>query len=151
MLQIERLSYTETLEVVITNINARQYKFSDNEKTIDKAIVTGIAVSTEALGKSFNNNDLLSNVELKKCFLNLATPKNELPFKNLPLELLMNNNNIFTFIKPTEIDLRKSFVEIPNCQNLGLPVNNNNRLAIVFTITYLEKTDAVKLGYIEQE
>lgn len=153
MQQIERLLMTETVEVLIYNKNSRQYKFSDNEKTLDQVVVTGIAISTEAMDKSFNGNAMLSNVELKKTFINLATPKNELPFKNMPLELIMANTNVFLFIKPTLVDLRKSYIEVPNCQNLVLPVvdGQTKPLAIVVTFTYLEKKEAIGLGYINEE
>ena len=120
-LQIQKVHLSETIECVVLNLNSRQYKFSDNETTLDKAVIIGIAVHTEALSKSFSGRTVMPNAEMKKGYLTLSTPDTKYPICRLPLETFFNNQNFVLFTEPLLIDIRKSFIDFPNSSALALP------------------------------
>lgn len=138
--QLQKIPQSETIEVLIRNIASRQYKFSDNETTLDLVVMHGIAVHTDALAKSFTNNTIMPLADIKKGFLTLSNPKNEQPIKRLPLETLLQNSNFITYMEPRVVDIRKSFVDFPQSDTLALV---GGSLSVCFTIVY-EKYDAVK-------
>ncbi|HRD42195.1 MAG TPA: hypothetical protein PLN30_00515, partial [Ferruginibacter sp.] len=62
-LQVQKIALSETVEVVVNNPNSRQYKFSDNETTLDQVIVTGISINTDALVRTFSGRTVMANAE----------------------------------------------------------------------------------------
>lgn len=133
--QIQKIQLSQTVEVVVANINSRQYKFSDNETTLDQAILIGISVNTEALAKTFSGRTVMPNAEMKKGYLTLSTPDSKYPIQRLPLETFFNNQNFVLFTEPLLIDFRKSFIDFPNSAALALPADNLG-FGIPITIFY---------------
>ena len=138
--QIMKIPQVETIEVLIRNVTSRQYKFSDNETTLDLVVLHGIAVHTDAIAKSFTGATIMPLADIKKGFITLSNPKNEQPIKRLPLETLLQNQNFITYLEPRIIDIRKSFVDFPSSDTLVLV---GGSLSVMFSVVY-EKYDAVK-------
>ncbi|MBC7509668.1 MAG: hypothetical protein H7320_13110 [Ferruginibacter sp.] len=143
--QVQKIRRSETVEIVINNVNSRQYKFSDNETTLDTVVLQGIAVHTEALVKSFSGKTILPTAEIKKGFLTLSTPQSATPFKRYPLESFFQNSSFITFFEDTVIDFRKSYIDFPNSAALVLPVDGLG-FAVVTTILYKPLEASQKVG-----
>ncbi|MBC7535099.1 MAG: hypothetical protein H7258_05340 [Ferruginibacter sp.] len=143
--QVQKIRKSETVEVVVANINSRVYKFSDNETTLDKVVLQAIAINTEALGKSFSGRTIMSNAEMKKGYLTLATPDTKTPIKRIPLETFFNNQNFITYFEDVLIDLRKSTVDFPNSAALVLPADGQG-FSIPITIFYRDMKANEKIG-----
>lgn len=137
--QIMKIPQSETIEVIIRNAQSRQYKFSDNETSLDTVVLHGIAVHTDSLLKSFTGYTMLPLADIKKGYLTLSNPKNEQPIKRMPLEALLTNQNFFTFVEPRVIDIRKSFVDFPTSDTFAVGAG----VSVVFTLIY-EKYDPAK-------
>lgn len=145
-LQVREIKKSETIEVIIRNIQSRQYKFSDNETTLDLVVLHGIAVHTDAPAKSFTGVTIMPLASIKKGYLTLSNPQNEQPFKRLPLETLLQNQNFILFLEPVLIDIRKSFVDFPDSAALVLP--DALGYSVMFSVFY-EKYDPSKHGSLQ--
>ena len=122
---------SETVKVLINNVNTRQYKFSDNETTLVGRKFKGIIVHTAALTKSFDGDDLVTDAIAKKAYVTLSDRDNNQMIKRLPLEVFFNSNGvIFIELDNLEIDLRKSFIDLQD--TTGATAG----MAFVFTFFY---------------
>jgi len=137
-LQVQKIALSETVEVVVNNPNSRQYKFSDNETTLDQVIVTGISINTDALVRTFSGRTVMANAEMKKGYLTLSTPQSKYPIKRLPLETFFNNQNFILFFEDKLVDFRKSFIDFPNSGALVMP-GDGLGFAVPITIYYKTK------------
>jgi hypothetical protein len=138
-----KIGRSETIEVSILNNNSREFKFSDNESTLQDVIVEGIFIHTADLLVSKNNRAMLPDVNLKSALLTLSTNKQKLVVKELPLQTFFKNDNGVTWLKPFKIDIAKSLVTIPNSVGLVIPPGPPSGYAIMITLFY-RKYDAVK-------
>lgn len=119
---------SETIEVLINNISSSQFRFSDNETSLQNVRVYGIEVHSEALSKSFAGNTVLSNAIQKKAFLTLVDKAEKALLKRLPLETFFNDQKFMLELDGLEIDVRKSFIELQD--KTGVVVNT------CFVLTY---------------
>lgn len=139
MFQIKEINLSETIEVVILNKEARQYRFSDNETTLDKIVLHGISVHNDELVKTYTGKTVLAVAQMKKGYLTLSNEKNDQPIKRLPLQTFLSNTNFITFFKPRVIDIRKCFMDFPDSAALVMPVDGLG-FSVPITI-YYEKFD----------
>lgn len=105
---------------VPANPGSERSTFSDNEKLLDDIFLTGIAVNSNALGKTPKGKNLLTLANLKKSFLTLVnrnTGKEEV--KLLPLENLLADEKLFLEFDQFPIDVNKSFISIFDRAGLG--------------------------------
>ena len=133
----------ETIEVSILNNNAREFKFSDNESTLQNIIAEGIMIHTPDLAVSKNNRAMLPLNDLKTCLLTLSTNKQKLIIKELPVETFLKNDHAITWLKPFKIDIAKSLITIPGSAALVIPAGSPAGYAIMVTLFY-RLFDAVK-------
>jgi hypothetical protein len=143
--QVNKIARSETVEVIIANVNSRQYKFSDNETTLDKVVLQGIAINTDALSKSFSGRTVMPTAEVKKGYLTLSTPDTKTPIKRIPLEIFFQNTSFVTYFEDMLIDLRKSTIDFPNSSALILPVDGLG-YSIPITIIYRPLKDSDRIG-----
>ena len=113
---------SETIEVVVTNINVAQFRFSDNETTLQDVKIFGIQVHSQNLAKSFAGNTVLSDAIQKKAFLTLVDKAEKALLKRLPLETFYNDQKFMLELDGLEIDIRKSFIELQD--RTGVVANN---------------------------
>lgn len=111
-LQIFPVRRSETVEIPINNIASSQFRFTDNESTLDRMKVFGIVIHTESLSKSFSGKTVLANSIQKKAFLTLATEDTAMPVKRLPLETFFNDQKFMIEMDGIPVDVRKSFIEL---------------------------------------
>lgn len=107
------------LEVPV-NAGAERSGFSDNEKLLDNVFLTGIAVNTNALGKSPKGKNLLSTANLKKAFLTLVnrdTGREDI--KQLPLEVMLADEKLFLEFDNYPVDVNKSYITMVDRSGLG--------------------------------
>ncbi len=139
---IQKIDRSETIEITILNKESRQYKFGDVDTTLNKVVLHGIALHSDALIKSFTGKTVLPTASMKKGFLTLANAQNEQPVKRLPLEMLLNNETAVTWFEPKLIEIGKCFVDLPDSSALVLP-GDNLGFAIPFTLMYTVYDPAV--------
>ena len=114
-----KVKRSETVKVLVNNINSRQYKFSDNETTLIGKKFKGMIVHTAALSKSFDGDDMVPDVIAKKAYVTLSDPDNHQVIKRLPLETWYNSNGIIAIeLDDLNIDLRKSFIDLQDTNGL---------------------------------
>ncbi len=133
---IQRIGRSETIEVAILNNAVREFKFSDNESTLQKVVLEGIIIHSAALGMSKNNRTMLADVDLKKSLITLATNRQKLLNKELPLETFIKNDNAITWVKPFMLDVAKSYITIPGIAAIAIPAGPPAGLAIMVTLFY---------------
>ncbi len=132
---IAKLSYpiskSETVKVVVNNVNSRQFKFTDNETTLNGKKFKGLLIHSQALTASFDGDQVVPDAAVKKSFLTLSTMAGEQIIRRLPLEIISNTNGIsFLELNNLDIDLRKSFIE------LGDATGITNGMVFVITIFF---------------
>lgn len=103
---------SETVQVVINNVNTAQFRFSDNESTLQNVRVYGIQIHSAALSKSFEGNNVLADAIQKKAFITLSDKTEKALVKRLPLETFYNDQKFMLELDGLEIDVRKSFIEL---------------------------------------
>lgn len=113
---------SETIEIVVNNVNNAQFRFSDNETTLQDVKVFGIAVHSQNLSKSFSGNTILSDAIQKKAFLTLVDKAEKALLKRLPLETFYNDQKFMIELDGLEVDIRKSYIELQD--RAGVVVNN---------------------------
>lgn len=106
------LKRSETIQVVVNNVNVSQFRFSDNEITMDNVRVYGVQVHSANLSKSFEGKTVLSDAIQKKSFLTLVDKNEKALFKRLPVETFFNDQKFMLELDGVEIDVRKSFIEL---------------------------------------
>lgn len=106
------LRRSETVEVPVNNTASAQFRFTDNESTLDRIKVYGVLIHTESLSKSFSGKTVLSNAIQKKAFMTLSTGDTSMPIKRLPLETFFNDQKFLIEFDGIEVDVRKSFIEL---------------------------------------
>lgn len=121
---------SETIQVVVNNAAASQFRFSDNESTLQNVRIYGIQVHSAALSKSFEGNNVLADAIQKKAFLTLSDKSEKAIIKRLPLETLYNDQKFMLELDGLAIDIRKSYVELQD--RAGVNVND----CFVFTIFF---------------
>lgn len=124
-----------TLLEVLVNPDSERSVFSDNEKLLDKIFLTGIAVNTNALGKSPKGKNLLTTANLKKAFLTLVSREDGREHhKLLPLENFFADDKMFVEFDQFPIDVNKSFTTMFDRAGLGAAQTE----AFLFTLYYNE-------------
>ncbi len=121
---------TETISVVVYNNAASQFRFSDNESTLQNVRVYGIQVHSQALSKSFEGNTVLADSIQKKAYLTLSDKTEKALLKRLPLETFFNDQKFMLELNGLEVDIRKSYIELQDRTG----VNNND--CFVLTIFF---------------
>ncbi len=147
MLQIAEIDQSETVEVNIRNNNLVEYKFGDNETTLDKIVLMGLTVHSAVLSKGPRTGaTMLPDNDLKKGYITLSNSANKHSINRLPIETLINADARITYLKPRLVDVRKSFITLPGSGALVLPGDNlGYAIAVTF---YYEKFDAVKHAHL---
>ena len=56
---LPKIDRSETIEITILNINSKQYKFGDVDTTLNKVVLHGISLHTDALTKSYSGKTVL--------------------------------------------------------------------------------------------
>lgn len=112
---------SETVEVVVGNVNNAQFRFSDNESTLLNVRVYGIMVHSANVSKSFNGNTILSDAIQKKSYLTLCDSSEKALIKRLPIETFFNDQKFMLELDGLEIDVRKSFIELQD--RAGVVIN----------------------------
>lgn len=103
---------SETVEVVVNNVNSAQFRFSDNESTLQNVRIYGIEFSSQAQSKSFSGKSVLSDAIQKKAFLTLCDKTEKAIFKRLPVESFFIDRSFMKELDGIEIDVRKSYIEL---------------------------------------
>lgn len=122
-----------TLLEIVANPSSERSVFSDNEKLLDNIFLTGIAVNTNALGRSPKGKNLLSTANLKKAFITLVnrdTQKED--HKILPLENFFADDKLFIEFDQFPVDVNKSFITMYDRAGLGAA----NTEAFLITLYY---------------
>lgn len=126
---------SETLEVFINNTSTSQFKFTDNETTLDGIHVVGLIVQTQAVGTTFGGKQVVPDAIAKRAFLTLATSGNNQRIKRIPLENFFANNKVVLEFNKLDVDLRKSFIELQD--RTGLTTD----MAFLITFFYEKSGD----------
>lgn len=103
---------SESVEVVINNVNSAQFRFSDNESTLQNVKVYGMQFHSQALSKSFSGKTVLGDTIQKKAFLTVTDKQEKAIFKRLPVETFFNDQKFMLELDGVELDVRKSFIEL---------------------------------------
>lgn len=103
---------SETIQVVVNNIAVSQFRFSDNELTLDNVRVFGVQFHSANVSKSFEGKTVLSDAIQKKSFVTLVDKGEKALFKRLPVETFFNDQKFMLELDGVEIDVRKSFIEL---------------------------------------
>lgn len=119
---------SETVEVPVNNSASAQFRFTDNETTLDRIRVYGVAIHTAALSKSFSGKTVLSDAIQKKAFLTLVSNDTSTPVKRLPLETFYADQKFMIELDGIEVDVRKSFIELQDRTG----VNNGDCFVVTF-------------------
>jgi hypothetical protein len=116
------LRRSETVEVKIDNVSNSQYRFSDNETTLQNVKLYGIQVHSQSLSKSFQGNTVLADAIQKKAYLTLTDRNQQAIIKRIPLETFFNDQKFMLELDGLDIDVRKSFIELQD--KAGVNVND---------------------------
>jgi len=132
-----KIGRAETIEIAILNNNSINFKFSDNESSLQNIIVEGIIIHSAAnLVVSKLNRTLLPDANLKKALITLSTTKQVAVLKEFPIETFIRNDNAVTWLKPFKMDVAKSLVTIPDAAALVIPAGPPQGYAIMVTLFY---------------
>ena len=126
---VNAISRSVTIAAKIANIAGRQHKFQEGSTFLDAKKITGFRVHSEALTKSFDGDDVVTNTIIKKSFLTLVDETGELRLQKIPLESFFNSNGVIEDVfLDMKVDIRKSFIDLPD--STGAVVNT------VYLITF---------------
>jgi len=129
-LQSFPIKRSETISVVVYNTNVSQFRFSDNESTLQNVRVFGIQVHSAALSSSFEGNHVLSDAIQKKAYLTLSDKTEKALLKRLPLETFYNDQKFMLELNGLEVDIRKSYIELQD--RTGVNTNDCFVITIFF-------------------
>lgn len=119
--QVQKIDRSQTIEITVINNQSKVYRFGDIDTTLNKIVMHGISLHTDALVKSFSGKTVLPLAAMRQGFLTICNPQDEQPNKRLPLETLLLNQNAITWFEPKVIELGRCFVDLPNSGALVMP------------------------------
>lgn len=127
------IDFSETIALVINNVNSAQFKFPDNLTNLDNIVVVGILVHSADTSKTFEGNNVLSNAIQKKAYLTLNDKNSKALLKRIPLESFFNDQKNVHPLNNLPIDFSKSLVELQD--RAGVVAGD----AFMFTVFYKYK------------
>lgn len=100
-------------ELPIISTTSERFKFTDNEKLLDKMYITGIVIGSAAIGKTPEGKDVVPDAIQKKAWLTLVNRNTGVEeIKKLPVEILINTQAWVFEVNKFPIDVSKSYITL---------------------------------------
>jgi hypothetical protein len=124
------INRSETVEVLITNVNVSQFNFKDSETKLDNVKLFGIIFHTADVSTTpINARTVIPNAIQKKATITIVGKDGKEKVKSLPVETFFNDQKNMIELNGLEADIRKSYITLQD--RAGLTV------AMAFLVTFL--------------
>lgn len=131
--QFKALGLSRTVEVQIPDNLKTIVKFDLNDTILDNLLVHGLTFFIHAGPLlSPSNKPILPLFHTNQAFLTLVNTNNKVFNTSLPIELLIRDNSIVTYIHPKLISLRSSYIELPQIAAYAVPPGGVTMLVTFF-------------------
>ena len=105
------VKYAETVEIIISNVNTREHKFTDNNSILIGKKIKGIFFSSDAVSKTFKSNPIIPNTIARKCYLQLFNDKGVKAIE-IPVDSLLSNVSEYFPLEDVVLDFTKSVIVV---------------------------------------
>ncbi len=134
--QVREIGRSYTVELPILSNTTSKFSFGDNETALDNVLVHALSMPTSLLIKAPSGRTLLNYAETAKGYITLADADKKEYNRQIPLELLLRNDNPIIHIKPKLISIRNCFVDLPLIGAVVIPAGPPAGNSIVFVFFY---------------
>ncbi len=138
--QIKDFGLSKTIEAqVLNNINT-VIKFDINETNLDNMLVHAMAVMYDPVTVAPSKRPIINVSHLYSGFITLVNDNNIIFNQSLPMELFFRDPSGIIVIHPKLINIRNSFIELPQIANGPVLPAGGASIAITFFYKMLDKS-----------